>query len=625
MAIDTREQARGDAFSPPRPRSFLAPWLRHPRRWAANPSFLAVAVWLVTLPIAALLPRLADADPFGNEAWATALAAGFVCVVLVLALALWRGTNPALAGVSAGLMATWVALTLRLVLQATPFGFGGLLGDAGRQTATATRYSVTAAPADAWIPGLPAEYPPLYFWLTGRAAAILDTPAWQLIGEAEVLTMSGAVIAGFLLWRRLISPWLALVVVGLTLVTFGDPRKPYEVVVAVAFLPWVIATFARPPAGRLRWLPAGLIGGLIVMTYQAWLVFGALGILAIIAITWRRAADRRRYLLHLVGVGVVAAAAAAWYVVPFLWATLTRETTATSDLYGPGSLLQNMFPFLAVTPLGVLQLVGLGGLLWLRRSAWWATPLLLLAASAYLYRIVATVRYSINGHTAFLHYTSNLYAVALVAAGVLVIAHAVPRIAQRIQTPPARGAVAGALAVVLSWTGYAYGQQWMPVAEQPSSHYSAEAHTEPLPGGGYPRYAPVADRSEWFPVDQISEFVERTTGPDPHRVTLTVDDRLYAYLPWPGYMSTSRMAAGSLMLWDRRRAELARLTTITDPAGFTAASADTEFGPIDIFILYRAGGAWVWDDLRFSPTQFDRAAWAVADDLPSDIVVAVRR
>lgn len=590
-----------------------------------NPSVTAVLVWAVTLPAAFLVPRLADLHPFGNRAWAMVLAVVFIGVLLVLGLALWRGASPALAGLAAGLLATWFAFTLRTILHATPFGFGGLLADAGRQTAMATRYSVTAAPSDAWIPNLPAEYPPLYFWLVGRGAAVLDKPAWQLMGEAEVLTMSAAVIVGFLLWRRLLPPWVALAVVGLTLVAFGDPRKPYEVITVVAYLPWALAAFARPPAGRLHWLPAGLIGGLILITYQAWLVFGALGTLAIIVLTWWRATDRRRYLCHLAAVAGTAAATAAWYVVPFLCATVTRETAAVSDLYGPDSLLAQMFPFLAATPLGLLQLIGLGGSLWLRRSVWWATPLLLLAGSAYLYRVLATARYALTGHTMFLHYTAHLYGVALTAAGVLVVVHAAPRIARRFEAFPARGAVAAALAVVIAWTGYTYSQQWMPGAGAPTAHYSAEAHTEPLPGGGYPRYAPAANRAQWLPVHQIEEFVERTTGPDPREVTLSVDERLFAYLPWPGYTTTARMASGSLALWDRRDAELKHLTTVDDPADFTAASAHTAFGPIDIFVLRRVDDGWVWRDRQFSPSQFDRAAWSVDDGLPGDIVVAVRR
>ena len=53
----------------------------------------------------------------------------------------------------------------------------------------AERYSTTAASADAWIPGLPGESPPLYPWLIGRTAAVLHTEAWRLLGPAEALPM----------------------------------------------------------------------------------------------------------------------------------------------------------------------------------------------------------------------------------------------------------------------------------------------------------------------------------------------------------------------------------------------------------------------------------------------------
>jgi hypothetical protein len=598
---------------------------------AANPSTVAVVVWLLGLPVAFVIPRAANLDPFSQRAWGLSLGIGFAGVAVLLGAGLWwarragSGGLSILAGASAGLLAAWVALTLRVALTATPYGYGGLLGDAGRQTALAARFSITAASSDAWIPGLPSEYPPLFFWLTGRGSALVGIPAWRLIGDAEVLTISAAVVAGFALWRRLVPPWVALAVVGLVLATFGDPRKPYEVITLVVFVPWLLATFGRPERGRLHWLPAGIIGGLIVLTYQAWLVFGALGLLALIVRTWRAAPDRRAYLLHLAGVAGVSVLVASWYVVPFVYAILTRQTKSVSDLYTPGSMEQDVFPFLQATPLGVLQLAGLAGLVWLRRAVWWATPLLLLAAGVFAFRIVATLRFAATGHTFFLHYTSSLYATVLVAAGVLVLAHAAPIVASRLAATPPPGVAAAALAVALTWVCYAYSGAWLPGTGIPTAHYAAEAHLEPLPGGGYPRFAPAAARTAPFPAYAVRDSVTRVLGSDPRRVTLTIDERLFAFVPWPGYTTTSRGASGSLALWDARAAEVHRLTTITDPAEFAQDSAHTRFGPIDIFVLHRDGTAWTWRDQRFNPSQFASQSWVVDTGLPDDVVVAIRR
>lgn len=634
MAIETR-QPIPPAGPPPVPDRQAPPGQpagRGLRGLVTNPTAVAVVVWLLALPGAVLAPRVADPNPFTQRAWSLCLGLGFAGVAVLLAAALgWSRRRtaatalPVLAGASAGLLGAWVALTLRVALHGTPFGFGGLLGDAGRAAALATRFSVTVTSSDAWVPGLPSEYPPLFFWLTGRAAAVLDIPAWQLIGDAEVLITSATVVAGFALWRRLVPPWVALAIVGLVLVTFGDPRKSYEVITAAVFVPWVLATFARPPRGRLHWLVAGVIGGLMLLTYQAWLVFGALGLLAILVRTWRAADDRRRYLLHLVGVAAVAALIASWYLVPLLHAMLTRPSKSVSDLYVPGSMQQDILPFLAMTPLGVLQLVGLGGLIWLHRSTWWATPLLLLVAGTLIFRVLATLRFAATGHTLFLHYTSSLYSTVLVAAGVLVLAHAAPILASRLSTTPPAGFAAATVALAITFVCYTYSGAWLPGTGVATAHYAAEAHLESLPGGGYPRYAPASGRSAPLPTYAIRDSVQRVLGPDPRRMTLSFDERLFAYLPWPGYVGTSRAASGSLVLWDERRDEIRKFAAVTDPGRFADATANTRFGPIDIFVLRRAGNRWYWLNQAFAPAQFDPARWAVDTGLPGDVVVAVRR
>jgi hypothetical protein len=162
--------------------------------------------------------------------------------------------------------------------------------------------------------------------------------------------------------------------------------------------------------------------------------------------------------------------------------------------------------------------------------------------------------------------------------------------------------------------------------------YTARAYSEPFPDGHY-LTGPSSDHTPWFPVTPIQQVVEAVYGPQPTRVSLSADDRLYAYLPWPGYLSTDRI--GLFAKWDERFAELQRISHINDPSTFATASSATAFGPVDIFILIRHGNNWDWDaDLgynggtsvvAFSPGQFDAQHWVIHDDLPEDIVVAIRR
>lgn len=577
----------------------------------ATPARVATAVWLVTAPVAFLLPELADLNPFNARAAGLAFGSGLAAVALGTAVVLrwpWRGWP----GVAAGLLASWTILVYRTALAGTPFGYQGVEHDAGRISAMATRYSTTWVPADAWIPGQPSEYPPLFFLVTGRVAALIGEPAWRVLPYVAAVVLSATVVLAFTLWRRLLPGWVALAIVAVAVLAYLDPRKPYETLTLAVVVPWALAVFGT--RGRLHWLPAGILGALIVTTYQAWLVFGFLGIVAIAVLAWRAAPDRRAYLRHVGLVALTTVVLSAWYVVPYEWAVLTRPSQVVADRYLFTSLHRGFFPFLEATPLGVLQLVGLAGLVWFRRAVWWATPLLALAVGALLYRVLAVVRFVASGHTSFMQYSSALVVATLTAAGILVAVHVVSRV-----VVPA-GVAAGALALLLGWTAYTVGIAWLPTVDAPSS-YAVQAHLEPLPDGRYPRYAPAENRLPWFPVDPVV----RAVGPDRGRVSLSYDERLYAFVPWPGYIGTSRTASGTLSRWDERAAEIAGLAATTDPAEFARASAQTRFGPIDIFVLHVEGGSWLWRTVAFSPDQFDPAQWTVVDDLPADTVVAVRR
>ena len=64
--------------------------------------------------------------------------------------------------------------------------------------------------SDGIVPSVPSNYPPLFPWLVGRTSALVHVPAWRLLGPAETITLSFAVIAGYMLWRRLVPGPIAL-------------------------------------------------------------------------------------------------------------------------------------------------------------------------------------------------------------------------------------------------------------------------------------------------------------------------------------------------------------------------------------------------------------------------------
>ncbi|WP_326561294.1 arabinofuranosyltransferase [Micromonospora sp. NBC_01796] len=589
--------------------------------WLGNGGTVAVLTWLVATPVAILIPRLIDRNPFSAGASTIPLAAAFLLIIAVFVLAL-RWSGEAVAGMAAGLGAAWTVLMLRSALNGTPFGFAGLVGDMGRMSASAERYTTTIASSDTLVHGLPSEYPPFYAWLVGRASVVLDEPAWRLLADAEVLFSSLAVLAAFLMWRRLVGPWVAVAISALTLITWSDPRKAFEVLTLAIFVPWALEVFARPARRRMHWLPAGILGGFIVITYQAWMVYAAIGLIALIVIAWRTEPDRWAYLRRLGLIVLVSFVVASWYIVPFGWATLTKGGQSISDLYVSGSLNSDLFPFLNVNPIGLLQLVGLVGLVWLWRSVWWARPLLLLIISAYGYRVLSMIRYVLTQHTGFMHYTARLYGILFTVAGILVIAHLAPIVLRRLRLTPPRLAGSALLAVVLAWTAAGFTSTWMP---ESGSKYAIMAHSEPLPGGGYPTYAPKEGRRPGFPITEVEQAVERELGPKAQPITLATDDRVFSFLPWPGFMDNDRTAGSTLSRWDDRLDEVEKLASTRDPAAFAAKAANVgEFGPIQVFVLSEQPDGWAWRSLRFTPDQFSTSDWTIVE-LPQNVVVAIRR
>ncbi|MGH3342932.1 MAG: arabinofuranosyltransferase [Carbonactinosporaceae bacterium] len=603
-------------------------------------SIAAVAAWLVATPLAVLLVRLLDLDPFTARGVVMPVAVGAVQAVAVVALAV-RRRSELVVGAAAGLYAAWLALVLRQSLHGTPYGFLAIqMGDELRLATLANRFTVTLGSADAFVRGLPSEYPPLYPWLIARASVLLDRPAYTLMGDAEVLTLSTTVLVGFLLWRRLVPAPAALAVAALLPAVFGAPNKAYEVITLAVFAPWALATFVGLPrrSGGLHWLPAGVIGGLSVLTYVGYLMFGCLGLLALIGWAWLRtdAADRLAYLLYLLKVAVVATAVSGWYVLPLAYGYLTKTRNVVSDLWVNEDIPTEPLdlPFLDPTPLGMLQLAGLVGVLWFRKREWWAQPLLLLLLGTYAYWLLFLARMVLDGHTGFLVKTPRMVGALLLAAGVLTVLRAAPVIARRLAVPPPRSLLVGAMTVLLMWAGMAQWVAWspyprgfedLPADTPPIINGSTVAHLQTLPDGSRPRYAPENLASlPTGPVLEVREAVQAWLPPGAQPVVLSDLKRLFVFVPWHGYVQMGEFSANSLTRWHDRHAELERLSGITDPERFARASARTRFGPIDVFVLTQTGGTWRWKDVAFDPDAFG-SGWHVTDDLPGPTVVAVRR
>jgi hypothetical protein len=429
------------------------------------------------------------------------------------------------------------------------------------------------------------------------------------------------------------------------LLCYSLPEKAYEILALAMFVPWAVATFGDPPRGRLHWLPAGLIGGLSILLYWAFLVFGALGVLALAVLTWRASPERARYVRHVALTVLVALAVASWYLIPYLGWGFLHGSSQVEYQYQGGGIQDSPLLFLSPTPLGVLELIGVIGLIWWRGRVWWGKPLLLLTAGIYAYWLLGLASFVLVNRHLLLQDTPPLTGLVLAAAGVLTIAHTAPGVVRRlsIRTVPA-GLPALGLCLLVIWTAVTAWQAWMPGGPaSPTGLYqpavsdqrndTTAAFTTALPGGSYSHATPASIRNPWFPTDPIQKDVASVLGASAAPVTLSVSEQPFAYVNWPGYIGVTWGAAGIDTNWPARYAALEQLSRVTDPAAFAAASARTAFGPIDVFILQRSGPArWTWQPagspdpaITFTPAQFSPDAFTVFTNLPGNYVLAVRQ
>ena len=611
-----------------------------------SPALAALIIWVVCLPVAFVAATFGPADPFRLKVAMIPVVVLVAGVVVVGVASRWLPADLA-SGIGAGLLGGWVAFTLRVALHGTSYGFGAMGGDAGRMAAMANRYASTWHSSDGIVPSVPSHYPPLFPWLVGRTSALIHVPAWKLLGPAEAITLSLVVVAGYLLWRLLLPGPLALAMTLPVLLVFSLPEKAYEILALTVFIPWAIATFGDPPRGkRLHWLPAGLIGGLGIVLSWAFTIYGALGVLALAVLTWRASQDRRGYVRHVVLTVIVSLVVASWYLVPYLGWGMLHGSKEVDDLFQGGGIQASPLLFLDPSPLGLLELIGLIGLLWYRGRVWWGRPLLLLTASAYAYWLIGLAYFSLTGHTLLLQDTFRMIGPILAMAGVLTIAHTAPRIGRRIniRAVPA-GLPALGLCLLVLWAGITAWQGWMPGGPTPAGglyqppvsstwNETTAAFAAAFPNGTYPPAGTAQGiRTPWFPTDPIQKDVDSVLGKSAKPVTLSNSEQLFGFVPWPGFIPVSMGAAGTNTDWPARYAALQKLSRITDPAAFATGAANTAFGPIDVFVLQRtSAGHWVWtpydapyDPITFTPAQFSPNAFTVFTGLPGNLVVAVRQ
>ena len=606
----------------------------------SSSSLTACATFLVLMPLGVVGMRAWDLNPLSSQGATAPVSVALAALVVMSALALvvrreW------VAGAAAGVFAAWCGSAVAASLVGTPFGYGTMLGDAGRMSALATHFAATWVPSDAADPDLPPEYPPLYPMLVGRFAALTGREAWALLGTAQSLLIALSVLAGFLAWRRLVPAGVALALSGTVLVGLEQPSKGNEVLALSVFLPLVLGAFAVPEGRRpIHPVIAGIGFGLMVPLYPNFLMFGLLGIGLVMLVGWRTSPERRAYLVRAAVTVGIAAVLASWYLGPLLVAYSQGRTEVVADLFKSGALANTQFALLGSRSwvLFALQLTGAAGVLVLWRLAWWARPMGLLAAGVMVVKAVMLLRFVDGGHSFMLLYVPYLMRFMAAAAGVLTLWEAArllgPVLRTRLATPPRLVGVAAVAALVGVVGASAYAGSWlvMPAGyldangakASGATSLSTAAHAEYRPDGTKPRY-PYGTMAPLFPAAEVYRDIDNELGKGADPVVLSADQRVFSFRDLRNYLPPARESSNALTLWDTRERGMREIAAIDDPARLAAALAHTDFGPVDVLVLQEKRGKLLWRNIEFSPRALAEPQFAAYRRLPGGFAVFVRK
>lgn len=279
-------------------------------------------------------------DRVGQVSGLAALQFAFAVVALVSIVSLtgarlvprWSGrvtglVAASLAGAGTGLIAGGILIAL----DGTPWGLGANVGDAGRLAARAWQLM------DGSIPEL--SYPPAYVWTLAGLSTLTDAPPGYVLKILSILTTGMIGPVGYLAWRTISGPVMALLFGVIAALPLVDPHKPFTNLMLVVMVPLlVLATrgVREAPKRPTRWIVLsgsgiGALFGLVALVYSGWFVWSAIGasVLFVWAIPWsegRRAIARAAAYLGVAAAGFVLVAGI--HVIPLLLAS-----SHTADTY----------------------------------------------------------------------------------------------------------------------------------------------------------------------------------------------------------------------------------------------------------------------------------------------------
>jgi galactan 5-O-arabinofuranosyltransferase len=553
---------------------------------------VVAAVVVAVISLAAISRVQWPAYNSSNQLHALTTVGQFGCLAgLLVSGLIWRRGRRLLSRALALLfLSAFSVVTLAMPLGATKLYLFGISVDQQFRTEYLTRLTDTAAPHDMTYYGLPPFYPPGWFWIGGRLAALTGTPAWEMFKPWAIISITIAVVLAFVLWASMIRFEYALIVSTATAAAAlaYSPTEPYAAIIAVLLPPvfvlgWSGLRGETRSGGWAAVIGVGVFLGVAALFYTLLLGYAALT-LTIMALVLAVARRRLEPLLRLALIAVIAGAISLLGWGPYLVAAVKGHPadSGTAQHYLPEAGAQLEFPMLHFTLLGALCMVGTLWLVVYARSSTRAGALTIAVLAVYAWSLLSMLR-TLAGTTLLSFRLQPTLTILLTAAGAFGFIEVTRALAARVKPENSRRVVAAA-ATIGAIGALTFSQDIPDVLR--SDIVVAYTDTD---GNGERADRRPPGAEQYY--REIDAKILRTTGlPRDETVVLTADYSFLSYYPYYGFQGLTSHYANPLAQFDKRADAIESWATLTTADQFIAALDKLPWKPPTVFLMRRGAG-----------------------------------
>ena len=490
-------------------------------------------------------------------------------------------------------VAAFSVVTLGMPLGATKLYLFGISVDQQFRTEYLTRLADSPALHDMTYLGLPPFYPPGWFWIGGRVAALTGMPAWEVLKPWAITSITVAVAVALVLWWRMIRFEYALIVTTATAavtLAYSSP-EPYAAMIAVLLPPVLVLTWSGLRAGERGGGRAAVVGAGIFLGFAAtWytLLFGfsafTVGLMGLLLAgsRWRRGGFKAALdpLRRLAVIAAIAAAIGATTWLPFLLRAAGNpvSNTGSAQHYLPADGAELTFPMLQFSLLGAVCMVGTVWLVVRARTSVRAGALAIGVLAVYVWSLLSML--TTLARTTLLSYRLQpTLTVLLVAAGAFGFLEVVAALAPRGRAVvPVAGAIGLTAAIAFS--------QDIPDVLRPDLTI---AYTDTDGHGQRGDRRPPSSEKFYSAID--ATILKVTGKPRDQIVVLTADYSFLSYYPYWGFQGLTSHYANPLAQFDLRAAQIEKWSNLKTPDEFIHALDTSPWPPPTVFLMRRGANS----------------------------------